>query len=281
MVVRRDRAGSGSTCIPQSQHAAVAGQIARAWGNLDFPIPSPHRAVCLAADRHDDGMEDFDRDPELDPGTGMPRDFMKMPLETWLDCWRQGPSKVGEEDPYAGVLVSMHGLHLLGYREIDPRDRRTRELVDAYRNEQEDLQRELLAAAGELRSCEEFLGGEDLETNRKLIAAWDAMSLAVCVPRLPVTVAEVPLERGETELRMSSFGALSGDDQVVQVEPWPFAPASVPLTAAGRRLDGPAGDQEALDRALAEAPLRTFDFTLVRPGDSSGEERDRRRRMST
>lgn len=255
-------------CIPQSQHAAVAGQMARAWGNIDFPVPEPQDSVCMAAERHDDGMIAFDREPERDPETGLPRDFMKMPLETWLECWRRGPREVGADQPYAGLLVSLHGVHLLGYRQIDADDEEANRLVEAYRDEQTALQDELREAAAQIPACKPCLSEERIETNRRLIAAWDAMSLAVCMPRLPDDVEAVPLERGEMKITMTSVGATGGDQQVIEVDPWPFSADSVPLAAAGRRLEGPEPDQQALDQALGEAPLRTLDFTLVPPGEA-------------
>jgi hypothetical protein len=270
MVIRREQAGGegGVICIPQSQHAAIAGQMARAWGNVDFPVPEPEDSVCMAAERHDDGMIAFDRDPERDPETGLPRDFMKMPLETWLECWRRGPREVADDHPYAGLLVSLHGVHLLGYRKIDSGDEGAQRLVEDYRDEQAALQEELREAAARIPACEPCLADERIETNRRLIAAWDAMSLAVCMPRLPDDVEAVPLERGEMTIRIKSVGGVGGDQEVIEVDPWPFSADTVPLAAAGRRLDGPEPDQEALDRALEEAPLRTLDFTLVPPDDA-------------
>ena len=87
MVVRDDSDSPGVLCIPQSEHARISGQIARAWGNARFGELEPREQVCLAAARHDDGMDRFDADPELDPATGLPLGFMRMPLEAWLECW--------------------------------------------------------------------------------------------------------------------------------------------------------------------------------------------------
>ena len=65
-------------------------------------MPRPWEYVTEAAARHDDGMDDYDAEPELDPETGLPRSFMRMPLDLWLESWRQGPSIVAEDSPYAG-----------------------------------------------------------------------------------------------------------------------------------------------------------------------------------
>jgi hypothetical protein len=41
--------------IRQTDHAALAGNLARHWGNASFAAPSPRDPVVFAADHHDDG----------------------------------------------------------------------------------------------------------------------------------------------------------------------------------------------------------------------------------
>lgn len=275
MVVREeiDGAEAGYLCIPQSQHAALAGQIARAWGNLEFPVPKPEHSVCLAAARHDDGMEPFDSDPEPDPDTGLPRDFMHMPLELWLECWRRGPRSVGEDDPYAGLLVSMHGLHLLGYRRAAGEEEgEAARLIREFEAEQEELQGTLRDRSAANPSCEPYLKDDVLESNRKLIEVWDAMSLALCMPRLPETFEGVPRESEPGSLRFEQVDPGAGGELLVEVEPWPFSASSVPLALSGRRLDGPPGEGVELAEALERAEVVTLDLTLL-PREDPDEHR--------
>ena len=230
MVVREDSGSPGTLCIPQSEHAGISGQIARAWGNARFGALEPREQVCLAAARHDDGMDEFDADPARDPETGLPLSFMRMPLGAWLECWRRGPSLVAAESPYAGLLVSLHGDYLLGYRRLDPGDEDGRRALAAYRSEQRDLRSEWLAEAAAEPAARGLSDPAAIERRRKLIEIWDAMSLAVCMPRLPDSFGAVPAAGSETvTIAMREAG-----EGLVAVDPWPFAPGELALEATGR-----------------------------------------------
>lgn len=269
MVIRDPQPGepAGWLCIPQSQHAAISGQIARAWGNDLFPAPEPRTEVCLAAERHDDGMRSFDADPELDPETGLPRSFMRMPLDVWLECWERGPAAVAEEEPYAGMLVSLHGEHLLGYRRIDEDDEEARRRVEAWRHAQQGLRERVAEEVGSDPRLAASLERATVGYARKLVEIWDAMSLAVCMPRLPDRFEEVPCG---TQTRAIEMRPLAQGPPIVEVDPWPFAASEVPLAAAGRRLAGGYEERSELAEALARSEPETLAVTLKAPIDDGG-----------
>lgn len=254
--------GQGYLCIPQCQHAAISGQIARAWGNEAFPAPRPREQVCLAAERHDDGMVGFDEEPDLDPDTGLPRSFMRMPLDSWLRCWERGPQLVAEDSAYAGLLVSLHGEHLLGYRKLERESAADRERVETWLAAQSELRGRLLAELREDELLAADCNEQAIERARKLLEIWDAMSLAICMPRLPESFAEVPCEASGREIRMREVG-LPGGRVMIEVDPWPFSGGEVPLAASGRRLQGGYEDREAMLEALAETEPATLSVTLV------------------
>lgn len=251
----------GALCIPQSQHAAICGQMAAAWGNERFTIDGPWTEVCLAAACHDDGMDDFDAAPELDPDTGLPRDFMRMRLEPWLECWRRGPQLAAERGPYVGVLVSMHGSHLLGYRRFEG-DPEGRAAADAYLAEQRAFRERLLGELDNDVAYADHAKPMALERNRKLLAAWDAMSLAICVPRLPGQLERVPVDAGEVAVTMRAAEP-DAATPVVTVDPWPFTGESLTVTAEGRRLDRRFENEAEMREALAAAEVRPLRLTFV------------------
>ncbi len=266
MVVREDPDSARVLCIPQSQHAAVSGQLAEAWGNEEFPAPAPRLDVVEAADRHDDGMDDFDAEPELDTETGLPRDFMRMPLPVWLDCWSRGPALVAEDSPYAGILVSLHGVGLLGFRKLD--DPGEAQLAAAWLAGQEELREEAAAEAERDPELAPGMGAAALERNRALVWAWDSMSLAVCIPRLPGSFDEVPAADGRAGIRFEELAdAREGDAltgrRTIAVDPWPFATGRVELAARGRLLSERFEDRERMQAALAAAETVTLAATLV------------------
>jgi hypothetical protein len=250
----------GALCIPQSQHAAICGQMAAAWGNEQFTIDGPWTEVCLAAACHDDGMDDFDAAPELDAETGLPRDFMRMPLEPWLECWHRGPELAAARGPYVGLLVSMHGTHLLGYRRFD-NDPDGRAAADAYLAEQRAFRERLLADLDNDVAYADHAKPFALDRNRKLLAAWDAMSLAICVPRLPQQIEKVPVAGGEAVVTMRDTE--SEGEPVVSIDPWPLSAPSLAVNATGRRLDRTFESGPEMREALAAAEQRDLRLTFV------------------
>ena len=267
MVIREDPDSAEVLCIPQSQHAAISGRLAQAWGGEAFPPPAPWEAVCEAATRHDDGMDDFDSEPELDSETGLPRSFMRMPLDTWLDCWRRGPSLVGEDSPYAGILVSLHGCGLLARRRLHTEEERL-EAAD-YLAEQEELREEWAGEVERDPHGAPGLGAIALAVNRDLMVAWDAISLAICMPRVPDSFEGVPSLEGPVRIEIYEDDGAVGEapgpaltrERTFRMDPWPFAEPGVELEAWGRLLSERYTEREAMQAALAAAepvPLRAI-----------------------
>lgn len=108
-------AGDAWQIVLQTDHGDLAGQLVAAWGGEGFRAPLRHAAAALAATRHDDGWAVWDRRPRIDPGSGAPQNFFGVGVVPHLAFYRAGVEVVCDEDPYAGLLVSMHMSGL--YRE--------------------------------------------------------------------------------------------------------------------------------------------------------------------
>jgi hypothetical protein len=258
--------------IGQPAHAWVSGQLARAWGNEAFPAPTPREPVCLAAEQHDVGWADADLAPLPGPA-GRPLGFVEYPRAEHVAIWRGAAVRMLAQSRYAALLVSLHGTSL--YERIDP-DRYEADVAAAirsYMRGQRELQAEL--AAG--------LDGGEVDRNRRLILAWDRLSLALCYGN--ATVLEgVPAADGAATIRVapaasaepasSAAGALVRDDEAVPPDatttaftlaPWPFAAARVVVGCEARKLPGSFADTAALHVALAAAPWVPLRFDLT-PG---------------
>jgi hypothetical protein len=94
--------------VTQPEHAAVAGALARRWGNHQFVAPVAHDALVCAAEHHDDGWLDLDRRPMFNPAQERPAHFIELPLTETAGPYARGVESVYERDPHAGALVSMH-----------------------------------------------------------------------------------------------------------------------------------------------------------------------------
>ncbi|HWT24658.1 MAG TPA: DUF3891 family protein, partial [Solirubrobacteraceae bacterium] len=159
--------------IPQPAHAWVSGQLARAWGNAEFPAPVPAEAVCLAAEQHDVGWADADLAPLLDPATGRPVPFTAVPRPYHLAIWGPAPRRLLAQSRYAALLVSLHGsgLYERGGGDHPPA---VAAAIAAYLDEQRALQAALSAG----------LDPAEVARNRALLRCWDSFSLGLCYPRL-------------------------------------------------------------------------------------------------
>ena len=249
MLLRRD--GSGVLAIGQASHAWLSGQLARAWGNERFGPVEPWDEVCLAADQHDVGWLAVDLEPIFDPASGLPREFMNMPLDVHLDLWTRGPRQMLTQSSYAALLVSMHGWRLYERRDLD------RASPDAAAAIREFLSRE--------RSFREQLIEElrpdlaELERNSLLLWTWDYLSLALCLNWDPATARGAPALEGcaDIELRPTGSGSFA-------LEPWPFDADTVAVRCEGRRLGERFADEVEMLRGLAQAPVETLSLVLAR-----------------
>jgi hypothetical protein len=106
--------GDAWQVVLQPDHGDLAGQLAEEWGNERFGTSSHHASLALAATRHDDGWSVWERWPQLAEG-GKPMQFLDVQIASHLAFYVAAITDVTEQDPYAGLMVAMHGAGL--YRE--------------------------------------------------------------------------------------------------------------------------------------------------------------------
>jgi hypothetical protein len=132
----------------QIDHSRVAGYLAAHWGNDVFAEPRPYSSVVLAAQEHDNGWWEWEIKPSLND-QGYPLDYitdgsLKYLGQLRLDFYKHGVERVVREDPYAGLIVLMHGIGLFnkayGLLAYMP-DHTARPDVQAYIRDQDALRR--------------------------------------------------------------------------------------------------------------------------------------------
>jgi hypothetical protein len=207
----------------------------------------PWEEVCLAAEQHDIGMAEWDLRPALNPGTGLPYSFLELPVATAIGLWSAAPAKLLSQSRYAALLVSMHGTALSRLRNLDKLPAGERRLVEDYLAAQSELQDDLARLVG--------AEGDDLERNRRLVWAWDSMSLALCLRWRSLSVEGYTL----TEAAPDRFS----------IDPWPFAAEEFQVHCEGRRLDARYGSESELHAALDRAPSVPLRFALRRARDET------------
>jgi hypothetical protein len=109
-VIVRDL-GDAWQVVLQTDHADLSAALARAWREQG-PL---HPSLVVAAERHDDGWAVWEQAPRLDPD-GKPVNFLEVDIRSHLAFYRAGIAAITEQDPEAGLLVSMHGAGIYRQR---------------------------------------------------------------------------------------------------------------------------------------------------------------------
>jgi hypothetical protein len=244
-VIVRD-AGDSWQLVLQTDHADLAAGFGAAWADRG----PRHDSVVVAARRHDDGWATWERSPLVDEAS-RPVQFLDVHVPAHLAFYRAGIAAITDEDPYAGLLVSMHGAGIYRQRYgTDPalgltRAPEVQELVDAFVAEQEAAYPERLAAVG----VSDELRWEDYHRLQWL----DRFSLAFCMRGWDEAGEAFDVE----SYRFEPLGPWRA-----RVTPYPFAEPSVAVTLLRRRVPKEQWTQAAFHEAFASAPVEAVDVVV-------------------
>lgn len=238
MIVRG--AGESWQIVSQLHHADLSGQFAAAWGNDRFSQPTPASAVEIASIRHDDGWAVWERWPKISERESKPLPFLDVHILSHLAFYRAAIEDAVDQDPYAGLLVSMHGAGIYrGRYGTQPELRATyvnlfTPQVDAFVNEQEIRHAELIEETG--------VSEQERWVNYKLLQVFDRLSLyfsglfeiawgdAHVIGPVPVTY-----NGEETTIRveaLTQFAPFSPSH--VRIDPFPFSESPAAFTVLRR-----------------------------------------------
>jgi uncharacterized protein DUF3891 len=233
MIVRDQ--GDSWQVVAQPHHGDVCGDIALAWGNDRFAAPRARESLAIAARRHDDGWAIWERTPDVDRRDGRPLNVFDVGTEVHLAFYRAMIVAVADEDPYAGVLASMHGAGLYSGRYgTQPSFKMTfqdalRDQVDAFIRERND--------AHDARAAELGISDEQRWVDYKLLQVSDRLCLYLCLNDLVAGAEDdlgpVPLDYDgeETTVAIRPVGPWQ-----ISLAPYPFAEPEIALTLRRRVL---------------------------------------------
>jgi hypothetical protein len=253
--------------IRQTDHAILSGFFAQECGNESFERPEPFESFCLAAREHDNGWQEWELAPEIDPRTHLPYSFMSIPTEEHVALYQRGIERVVKADRYAGLLVTMHCSSLYDRARAtlpgfsakyvkSSESHVANDFLQRLKLQQLRLKMDLRAHVGTKGFVEEKL----LERNAHILQALDRLSLYFCLGSgADASIEGVPCnqEGGEVdwELRWEGNGA--------SLSPYPFRRSPLPVSILARRVPkrvyGDAGD---FQRTLARSGYFAWNFTL-------------------
>lgn len=274
MIVRRQDARGQEgrlVLIRQLDHSALSGEFTRHWGSGPFTRPAPLDSVVLASARHDEGWREQDEQPLYDAQARAPVHFRTLDVRTHIPFYREGIRRIVALDPYAGLLVSMHGSGIYQGRygagpiRMSTQTDEVRDLMQAFVAEQEalqsDLKRRLWAPSGRRRLFERTVW-----FHYELLQVWDLLSLFICVDRDRTPVHDIGPAPTSPEGRDLELRVRADDDGTVRMSPWPFDVPRLEAVVPARAIpDRPYETQRELRQILDEAPDAPIHCRLV-PG---------------
>ncbi|MCA1665803.1 MAG: DUF3891 family protein [Thermomicrobia bacterium] len=267
----------GLIVITQPVHAWIAAQLARNWGNTQFGTFAPWEEVCLGAEQHDVGMAAWERAPTLNPESGRPYHFRNMPTREHVRCWAEAARLALVQGRYPALLTSLHGTGL--YERFHDWTRDTPEEAQAardYLKAEHAFQEWLLGTLRNDPVYAPYATEEAVTRNRRLVSAWDRLSLALCHGvHAPAVIGGVPTATGETTLTLAP---VQDDPLNVTLDPWPFHAYTVRLVYEGHRLPQTFTDEAAMRAALAAAPWITIVTVLRKIEELAFKQRRTRRK---
>jgi uncharacterized protein DUF3891 len=209
MIVRNE--GDTFLLITQPNHAGLSEQIGVAIRSEPALDTVDRDAILLAMREHDNGWAEVDAEPNIEPATSRPQDFMSGSVLVRNELWLRGITRAAKMDPRAGALVAEHALSVHGYRRGAAEWQSFFDSITAIRD---DLLRGLGMLTGAARDA--------FQQEYRCVQLADALSLQFCNgwSELNVTLEYQAIMRGPTLL----------------ISPDPFDGATVPLRVLGRRI---------------------------------------------
>jgi hypothetical protein len=258
--------------IRQTDHAMLAGFFARALGNKVFGRPEPFESFCLAAAEHDNGWNEWELLPQIDPKTFTPYNFMSIPTEEHIALYQRGIERVVRTDRYAGLLVSMHcaGLYdrtratMPGFSAKYIKSNETPLVSDFLQR----LRLQQLRLKVDLRTdpvMKAYADDHSLQANLQLLEALDRLSLYFCLAPLEgSTIDAVPVNGNGSE---ADWDLQPAGNNYVTLEPYPFMKDPLEISILARRVPKRAyADENEFQKILAQAPYFAMNFTVSADG---------------
>jgi hypothetical protein len=246
-VIVRDLGEAWQTVL-QTDHAALSGEFARAWAEQG----PRHASVAIAAMRHDDGWAVWERFPLVQPSDGRPLNFLDVQVPVHLTFYRAGIAAITDEDPYAGLLVSMHGAGI--YRQRYGRDPGLKlthadevsTLVEGFVAEQE--------AEFDRRAAEVGVDEERRWADYELLQLYDRLSLHFCMR---------DVENGEAA-ELQGYRLEPAGPWQIRIAPFPFPESPARFRMLRRVLPKRRWDVAEFRQQFAAQPVEEVAITIER-----------------
>ena len=271
MIIQTAPPGTPRLAIMMYEHTALCLHFANAFGNDQFEPLSPYDLMIHIIAHHDAGWREFDRDPGINPATGLPYNLVETPPEFITVTSRLSPDFNQRQHPYCGLISSMHSWGLYNGRYglskmvlLDQIAAKDRPLADKMLNGELERQKHLKAELAADPQARDWLDERKIFQNYKSLQFIDTLALYFNriqpSERVEQTFENVPQSRDKDV----SVTIKPAGENTYSLSPFPFAAGGGEFAFCGRRVrpsDGArAGGWPA---ALRELPTEWEHFRLV------------------
>ena len=267
--------GDPMVVIRQTDHAFLSGFFAREWGNEVFERPEPFASFCLAAAEHDNGWQEWEMLPGVDPKTFAPHTFMTVPTDEHIALYQRGIERAVRADLYTGMLIVGHCMNLYdraratmpGYSAKYVRSHEQHVAADFVQR----LRLQQLRLKVDLRNdpaMRPFTDESRIKANQQRLDALDRLSLYFCLGEGgDITIEDVPVnEQSEVDWQLREVG-----ENRYTLDPYPFRREPLEFALLERRIPKRRYmDEGDLQTVLTAAPFYNARFTL-RSGAAKNE----------
>jgi hypothetical protein len=257
--------------IMMYEHTALCLQFAHAFGNDRFEPLSPPDLMIHVISHHDAGWFAFDRDPKIDPATGLPYNLVDTPPEFITVTSALSPDFNQRQHPYCGLISSMHSWGLYNGRYglsklvlLDKIAAKDRPLADKMLNGELERQKRLKAEMSGDPDTRDWLDEAKVFQNYKSLQFLDTLALYFNrihpSERVEQTFENVPVARNQdVAITIRPAGR-----STYALSPWPFAANGAEFAFEGRRILPEDGSRPGgWPAALKQKPTEWENFRLV------------------
>jgi hypothetical protein len=271
MIIQTAPAGQPRLAIMMYEHTALSHQFARAFGNAQFAPAQPNDLMFHVVLHHDAGWAEFDRNPAIDPKSGLPYNLVETPPEHITVTSRLSPDYNQRQHPFCGLISSMHSWGLYNGRyglssmvlidKIPPQDRPlAQRMLDGELDRQKRLKQELAKDA----AAAAWLDEQRLFQNYKQLQFFDTLALYFNrthpSERTELKFEHVPLNARED----ATITVRPREPGVYELSPYPFAAKPAQFGFAGRLIEpGQYETSGGWPNVLATSPTVWETFRLV------------------
>jgi hypothetical protein len=271
VIIQTAPAGAPRLAITMYEHNALCLQFAHAFGNQKFELLSPLDLMIHVISHHDAGWIEFDRDPKIDPATGLPYNLVDTPPAFITTTSRLSPDFNQRQHPYCGLISSMHSWGLYNGRYglsklvlLDKIAAKDRPLADRMLNGELERQKRLKSELSADPAARDWLDERKVFQNYKALQFLDTLALYFNrihpSERVGQAFENVPLSRDQdTTVTIKPAG-----DKTYSLSPFPLAADGAEFAFCGRRVtpsDG--GRQGGWPSAMRQLPTEWEYFRLV------------------